>query len=81
MQMTRNYNIHNIMKTRFDLIAEKTISVATCIMVTIFALAFAGLALCAGFCAITELDLISLVACIASALIARFWFGFLRDEK
>ena len=66
------------MKSKFNQIAEKVISVSACLMVLVFAMAFTALSVCAGISTIVDFNLLSLMACIASAMIARFWFDFLK---
>lgn len=66
------------MKSKFNQIAEKVISVSACLMVLVFAMAFTVLSVCAGISTIVDFNLLSLMACIASAMIARFWFDFLK---
>lgn len=66
------------MKSKFNQIAEKVISVSTCLMVLVFAIAFTVLSVCAGISTIIDFNLLSLMACIASAMVARFWFDFLK---
>ena len=69
------------MKAKAILIAEKCISVASRVLVLVFALTFAILALCALFCAVVEGEVISLVACAASAFIAWVCFELYRGLK
>lgn len=66
------------MKSKINQIAEKVVSASACIMVLVFALMFTFISICAGICTIVDFDLLSLIACIASAMVARYWFDFLK---
>lgn len=67
------------MKSRINQIAERVISASTGALVVVFAIFFTVLAVCAGISAIADFDILSLIACVASAWIAQFWYDFLKD--
>lgn len=66
------------MKSKINQIAEKVVSVSAIAMIVVFAVMFTVIAICAGINAIIDFDLFSLIVCIASAIVAQFWYDFLK---